>query len=392
MPTRDQRRSAIVTEKLVGSPDYVLSNRSLGQKQSISALNSAGMFVPGILRLNPVLIERWISVGLPASNFPSYLKYGTKNLKVEGDIAAWCGSSLETALPNYAAWDSTMASYSLAKAYGKLGDADFDVGMILVELHETINGLFHPFTALRKYIRDFNKMRRRKTPGGQLTDTLNMLSGSWLEWRYGVTPLIITIESAIKHFKEKSLVLEGKLLRKRGKVVRPVSVQPTQVGSSPGYCTFSGKVMYEVEKKTVSSIYFKLTDPISFEERYGIDLLNAPALIWERIPLSFVVDWFIGVGQWLQSIHLSDKRTVVGSSTSQKTTVVAKIPEILVSTITTPTQYSSGSTYVLTYERLERRVNLTPPPLPVVNPALLSLQRRLDALTLIWQRLPKLRR
>jgi len=392
MPTRDRMTAAIVTEKWAGSPDYVVTTKALGQKQTISALNNAGMWVPGILRMNPVTIEKWLSIGVPASIVPTNLKYGANILRVEGDIASWlmmATSSWQTNTPFYGSWDSQMASYSLAKAYAKMSEPDFDAGMILVELDETIHGLFHPLDALRKYIRNFNKMRRKRG-APQMADTLNMLSGSWLEWRYGITPLIIAVESAIKHFKDQSRTLQGELLRKRGKVVKEIPQPPVALGSYPGYCGFTGSMMVEVTKKTVSSVYFNFTQPVTWQERYGLNILNAPALIWERVPLSFVLDWFLGVGLWLQSINLSDKRTVLGSTTSQKTTVTYRLPDVEVYFGTN--RYKCGSSAVLTYERLERRVNQTPSPLPVVNPAFLSLQRRVDAATLIWQRLPKFRR
>jgi len=392
MPTRDQMSVATMTQKWVGSPDYVSVTKALGQKQTISALNNAGMWVPGILRLNPVTIEKWLQVGTPASIVPRNLKYGTNILTVEGDISSYLMMVASNWVINtqlYAGWDATMASYSLAKAYAKMSEPDFDAGMILVELDETIHGLFHPLDALRKYIRNFNKMRR-KGAGPHMTDTLNMLSGSWLEWRYGITPLIIAVESAIKHFKDQSRTLQGQMLRKRGKVEKPRYVPPMSLGTAPGYCSLSGDMAVEIQKKTVSSLYFNFTQPVTWQERYGLNILNAPALIWERVPLSFVLDWFLGVGLWLQSINLSDKRTVIGSTTSQKTTVTFRLPDTKVSF--GANSYRCGSSAVLTYEKLERRVNQTPPLLPVVNPAFLSLQRRLDAATLIWQRLPKFRR
>lgn len=404
MPTRDQMSSAIVTEHLTGSPDYVVSRKAYGVKQTISALNNAGMWVPGVLRLNPVVIERWTGTGI-AATFTPLKKVGTTPFLVEGDIAAWLASNAETLCQAYAGWDSTMASYSMAKAYSKMSEPDFDVGMILVELDETIHGLFNPLSALRKFIQDFNKLKslrrypnikisykNERSPEVLLSDTLSMLSGSWLEWRYGITPLIIAIESAIKHFKDLAQALQGKLLRKRGKVEKEQSMPNYTYGAYPGYCGFSGVASIERKIKTVTSLYFNFTQPVTWQERYGLDILNAPALVWERIPLSFVLDWFLGVGLWLQSLHLSDKRNVVGSCTSQKTTVTLRMPDTNVYWSVPATNYNCGSSYVMTYEKLDRRVNQTPPLLPVVNPAFLSLQRRLDAATLIWQRLPKFRR
>jgi len=390
MPTRDHQYAAVVTEKLTGSADYVITAKTLGEKQSISALNNAGMYVPGILRLNPVVIDKRLGVGTPATNTPT-VKYGATPFVVRGDIAAWLAGTmyLDNNLTFWSQWDSTMASYSLAKANAKMSEPDFDAGMILVELDETIHGLRHPLDALRKYIQNFNKMRSRG-PKVSMTDTLDMLSGSWLEWRYGITPLIIAIESAIKHFQQGSSMLQGKLLRKRGKVAKIVPTAPYALSSAPGYCYFSGQANIEVVKSTVSTNYFQFTSPITFAERYGLNALNIPALVWERIPLSFVLDWFLGVGLWLQSVNLSDKRTTIGSCTSQKTTVTIRIPDVKVSV--GANSYSCGSSYVLTYEKLERRTNLAPLLLPVVNPAFLTLQRRLDAATLIWQRLPKFRR
>lgn len=48
---------------------------------------------------------------------------------------------------------------------------------------------------------------------------------------------------------------------------------------------------------------YKVTTPSLYElNRYG--LLNPAALLWELQPLSFVADWFTGLGSFLQALSL----------------------------------------------------------------------------------------
>lgn len=161
---------------------------------------------------------------------------------------------------------------------------------------------------------------------------------------------------------------------------------------SPGCYRLEGEVEVVITEKYVSSVFYRLERPLSFGETYGLDFASVPLLIWELTPLSFVWDWFFTVGNFLGACKVSDARTFIGATTSCKVTVKATVKVKSVKFLgTVPTSFSGGS-YTVVYEKLDRRVNQPKAISPLVNRNLLSVKRHLDAVSLLWQRMPRLRR
>lgn len=394
MPIRDHLETADCHQVVNNVTANYSIPRSIGTKQSISALNNAGKFVPGVFRVNPVVLEKFTCLGIPARSTGTDI-YLTNEGTIDGHVAAHimgaCGM-----LPSssnwwyYTQWNSTAAGHSLQKAYASMNEAALDVGVMLGELRETLSGLVNPLTALRKYANLANRLSKRgKRPKG--SDTLNMLSGSWLEWRYGIQPLILSIQDIIEHVQSQALALQGKLLRKGGKVKFEKNYSVSGV-TYPGFYYLYGDVNINVKTKYRSVVFYNVTRPLSWQETYGMDLGSLPGIAWELATLSFVWDWFFSVGNWLGSLKTSDARTVLGSTTSQKSTVVAIAKPTKIRFYNSVDSKCSGGELQITYEKLDRRINQPLPLGPVVNREALSLKRQVDALTLLWQSMPKIRR
>lgn len=133
-----------------------------------------------------------------------------------------------------------------------------------------------------------------------------------------------------------------------------------------------------------------MTAPLSWQQRLGVDWGSVPELVWEKIPLSFVVDWFFDVGVWLQAIKRVDQRSILGSCTS---TVVDRhlrgyIAEVYAyDYCDRPVITNPGKCY-FHHRQFDRVVNPTLSAFPVVKPDVSSLLHGLDAIGLIYQRIP----
>lgn len=395
MPTRTNlsRCSAIqsYTNKRTGLPGtYYATGGSVGDKQEISALNNAGIWVPGRYRANGVTIYRF-TASCTSGQTERQSVGDYVNSTFSGDIAGVlsANANVESVCSSYAAkFPASADGYSQNRAWSKANAPDFDVGVILGELAETIGGLINPISAMRKYIKGWNKFQRNPRARRALTDTFDMLTGSWLEWRYGITPLISTIDDGIKHFKSKSLELEEKIQRSKAGVHIPSTIARGTVSMAPGLYSVTGNTTIQVTSKVVSSLMWKLTEPLTWQEQYGIDGGNLLNVLWEITPLSFVADWWLGIGSFLGSIDFSGKRQMLGMTTSQKSIVDFRIDNVRAGLTTMPL-ISTGSIFTAKYERLRRVIGQNRPLLPMVNPAALSLERQVDAASLLWQRMPK---
>lgn len=396
MPTRDRLETAdcYQVNMVTGQTVNHSVSRILGTRQSISALNNVGKYVPGVFRVNPVVLEKHVALGSPARSTGTDI-FLTNQGKINGHIAAHIMNACNMSPSSsnwgyYTQWDPTSAGHSLQKAYASMNEAALDVGVMLGELRETLAGLANPLSALRDYAKLANKLGKQgKRPKG--SDTLSMLSGSWLEWRYGIQPLILSIQDIIEHVQSQALAMQGKLLRKGGKVKYEKSYKVSG-WVYPGSYYLYGDVEINVKTKYRSVVFYNLTRPLSWQETYGMDLGSLPGIAWELATLSFVWDWFFSVGDWLGSLNTSDARTVLGSTTSQKSVVVATARPTKIRYYNFVDSKCSPGSLQITYEKLDRRINQPLPLGPVVNREALSLKRQVDALTLLWQSVPKIRR
>lgn len=120
----------------------------------------------------------------------------------------------------------------------------------------------------------------------------------WLEGVYGWQPLISDLYGAVDAVRRKShdqiyrrAVAMGELRKKmRSKGVWPSTGVP--------YLEWNAEDEYKYTQKY--TVYFTVTEP-ALHETGQLGLVNPFATAWELVPWSFVVDWLLPVGNWIQS-------------------------------------------------------------------------------------------
>lgn len=392
MPERLLARSAVVTTTVNGVENVVRQNYTVGQNQSISALNYGTAPKPGVWVCKPVTIRKSVCIGtpLPKQNVTiSNVKYTAEGdvanlmINLRGFIYPW------TYQPE-PIWSDIRANESVNKAYAKIMSADLDVGVMVGELRETLEGIRNPLTGIRNFI----KKKGGKTLRDNGRDFVSMLSSSWLEWRYGIRPLIQTIQDIYEHVNSKiNDEFDGKMHRKRGRAPEVESRKRTTEMLQVGSFKFEMNTEEITSTRYSTSVGYKLTAPLTWEERYGLDIYSVPGIAWELTTLSFVVDWWLGIGNWLESLKtLNPKVAVQGISTSMKTVLAVEsvtTGKALVNN--SPVTLTGRSSAAYSYERLVRKcpssafIGVT----PSINSKSFDLSRTVDGLTLLWQRIAK---
>lgn len=395
MPERDFTRTAYVTTYAGAVEQPSMATKTLGQYQSISALNYGAPFPkPGIWVCKPVTIIQSYASGSPLPK--QIVKYGSLNYSIEGDTCA-IHAGIKGFKPPYTilydapAWSNLREAEAINKAYSKIMAADLEVGVMIGELRETIEGIRNPLSGLRNFL----KKGLRGKGGSPGKDFVSMLSSSWLEWRYGIRPLIQSIQDIYEHVNsEISSEYDGKIHRKRGRAPEVHTSRSVTERVQFADWQLEHEFGIDVYTRYNASVGYKLTAPLTWEEQYGLDAYSLPAIAWELTTLSFVVDWWFGFGKWLESLKtLNPKVQVLGLSTSMKTTVT-------VDACTTGKAWGPGmipytlngrSSFGFAYERLIRKCPNTAfaGVTPSVNSKAFDLNRSIDALTLIWQRTAK---
>lgn len=391
---------------------------SEGTIQEISALNYTKVErKPGEFHANPVYIRKRSATAVTGET--PWMRNPPINARIRliEDIAGVMAAKCELTDPKIS-WSEQRQSWAQNKAFAKAAEPDFDLGQNLAELRETIEGLFNPLSALREWIRTANKLTRvsrrfrnvkmagrpdSSSPSGwsvnpapSMRDGLDMLTGSWLEWRYGIRPLIKTVNDLIEHINKQINAFNGKMFRKTGVYREERGSVSTLTNQQCGWVHMDVTIKDSYAIKYASKLYYTCDAPVTWQHRYGIEADQIPGMLWEVLSLSFVYDWMISVGDWLAALEYYTMRcTTKGLLTSRKLVFIreVEIPRFRVYT----TEYYKPiriPRWYMTVEELDRRIPVNPNVsyVPTLGNLALNFQQKLDSLSLIWQRLPKLKK
>jgi hypothetical protein len=177
----------------------------------------------------------------------------------------------------------------------KIAGHDFNAAVFLAEGGESLHmiassatKLYNAFKALKHG--NFSAASKLLTghPGNR--NVGHTLSQNVLELQYGWRPLLNDVYDATEAIA--SIVAKHSTLRESTTIHLGAQL-PLDV---PGQATFSSN--YRTFKERIVA---KVSRDMSYISSTG---LTSPAeVVWELVPFSFVVDWFIPVGAYLEALH-----------------------------------------------------------------------------------------
>lgn len=215
----------------------------------------------------------------------------------------------------------------------------------------------------------------------------------WLEYRYGWTPLVMELQGAFKALdKTRTIKVRGTA---RGKAVsskdqtrvvtRTPMFGPAQAVLGDAELTFDQQetvecrayAMFEVSKE------FQTVRDFGFTE--------IPLALWELVPYSFVVDWFLPVGDWLEAVTPKLGVTIRAEGiTTRRTTHLSRRVTAWNKTFSGGVSYDVVGATSLHDQRFLTTVERVPSlsdalTFPSIN-VKLNVKRAIDALALLSQR------
>jgi hypothetical protein len=272
-------------------------------------------------------------------------------------------------------------NYLSSVLFAKANEPRFNGATFFAELGESV---VYIGNLLKTFVR-FTRTAKAAIQRGANPDE------TWLEWRYAIQPLMLTIEdvlAALEPQKPKEKVQAYKVF------------EPTVRTQEHVFTYYSGFANLGITSRTTTS--FTCGAGLWIESQMDTspwggsinDLIQAG---WEIVPASFIWDWFIGVGSWLASHR--DTNLEVGN---RYLTLVKNVKvEIWIdegrSDCISSSLYvgaTKGQPMVCRGYHIRRFINddVHPPILPALVPGKISLIHKLDALALIVSLLKGLRR
>lgn len=215
--------------------------------------------------------------------------------------------------PCYATSYPQLGSNEELACIGKLADkigAGFNLAVFLAEGRQSLQTIAGAATRIYQALKALKKgdvasatrilLNGGRASGGsrrkgkQLREQSRDLASDWLQLQYGWKPLLKDIEEACKYLA----YLQDRPFTQHYRASKKAEWAGNR---SLGYgLSFWGS---SLERITITA---KIT---SVNEAALLGLLNPSAVVWEAVPFSFVADWFIPVGTYLEALNLRSALT-----------------------------------------------------------------------------------
>lgn len=361
------------TDKLIGRERIALFNRTKN-------------FRKGEIVVHPFDYREFSGTSTSDDVKLKYLIYGVPQVvtSLSGDIAAKNAVPSKTMTSVYS---SDLLDNAGRRAISKMGEPAVDYGMILAEAGETLSMIINPIRSIPKL---FSKLKRPRAfrRGKRIPKAFRYASDKWMEYRYGIAPTLRDIEDV----RTKTTKVLGRHVPVQKKSsytsLDSSNSQRSLIGSTYGYYTKLEEAT-KVSAYATAHIYFRVNDAIMHNLNLkGLNPLSLPLIAYESVPLSFVLDWFVDVGGWLQAMRPKPEYTALGlsSSITHEATYAMAATEL---SCYSNFQYSSAcsSYYFAKVRRTFRGADIpVTPRYPSVNANLLKFSQHVDLSILSWQR------
>lgn len=199
---------------------------------------------------------------------------------------------------------------------------EFNAALFVAEWSQTNSYVRDKVFELTKFVKNFANrgLSGRKMPARQLgarrksrPNVTGTLASRWLEFRYAVMPLIYDVYGVVESFA--SLPLPYFIVTSKKKVTRNIAAEkwfPTLNGTGDNGTLVKVKGMTGAEAR-IDCLPSNM--PLILMSHFGVT--NPAVIAWEATRLSFVVDWFVPVGDFLSQFDALLGYQVKGFSLSK---------------------------------------------------------------------------
>ena len=212
-------------------------------------------------------------------------------------------------------WSSNDDLALLGKLRERVAGSDFNAGVFLGEGHMALKMIAANATKIYKALKAVRKgdvagAARYLTGKEKNISASKSIANNWLELQYGWLPLLSDVKGGaefLSHHFTTPMVFRVAVSRERKAMGGCLTGSPTSAYFPHNEAKSSGRIVALLKEKDVITLS-GLTDPLS--------------VAWELLPYSFVIDWFIPIGNYLQARGLAQALTGTFVTTKRNRTEV----------------------------------------------------------------------
>ena len=205
---------------------------------------------------------------------------------------------LNRGLNPHVGFDPLVREDAIIEAYAKLSEKVANVADVIRTRRETQNMVINALIDIRKAYSNIRRGRIKRASsilGVSLHERPRSASaaGRWLEYSYGWSPLVQDVYNILdKGFGELKLDIRARSFRSK-------STSISFTNATPGPYHTGAAVLTTVHRASCSIRVSFPGTAFPAISAWGLD--NPALLAWEALPYSFVVDWFLPIGNYLET-------------------------------------------------------------------------------------------
>lgn len=198
------------------------------------------------------------------------------------------------------AGDPSLQEQAAVKAFLKLKNQDVNLAVAFAERRETAELFESTVKRIAHQVRNFKSKKPKsfaKAAAVEGTSRWRETPNDWLELQYGWKPLMSDVSGSCSAISKRETNSKAFLAHCTGKAHRSVETHYDLNYGSGMKQVLTTKVDMDVTVR----LHYEMSVPflVPFVQ---LGLTNPAELIWERLGYSFVVDWFLPVGNWLSAL------------------------------------------------------------------------------------------
>lgn len=183
-------------------------------------------------------------------------------------------------------------------------------GNFIAEFAETVQMLAHPLKSLYSHTWSFvgNVGKLKKVYRRDPVRYGRLLGGAWLAYAFGIKPLVDDIndaQSAVDHLANELGACDTLPIKGYGTAE---TLESQYTGASVPQCPYARFDEYRVSRSKVKYYGAIRAAPMNFPSvatDFGVGFADIVPAVWEAVPWSFLVDYFVNVGEVLDSARLA---------------------------------------------------------------------------------------
>lgn len=193
-----------------------------------------------------------------------------------------------------------LVNCATAKAIAEIQGGNFHLGVFSGEFKES----YHMITgAVHSIAKAINLAKRgrwtrafRVLSLSPREDLAGVTANSWMLWHFGISPLLKDIEAALKfmttHYRRLKYVRRH-CVYKDNKIL---------------IYSNAGETSWDWSEKAIAEVRCAVDMvELSLADRLGVSYSDIPIVAWELTKLSWMIDWIIPIGTFLEAVNGSNK-------------------------------------------------------------------------------------